>query len=92
MIAVGVAVIRTQIQLTEEQAHELKRMAAMRGLSMAELIRQSVDQFIQTSAQPTHQEKVLRLMEVAGKYAASITDLAENHDDYLDEIYGDDPA
>ncbi len=81
--------VRTQIQLTEEQARELKRIAALRGLSMAELIRQSVDQFIQTTADPPRQEKIQKLMEVAGKYSVEIEDLAENHDDYLDEIYGE---
>lgn len=35
--------IRTQIQLTEEQARALKALAAARHVSVAELIRQSVD-------------------------------------------------
>jgi predicted DNA-binding protein len=35
--------IRTQIQLTEEQAARLKAVAARRGISMAEVIRQAVD-------------------------------------------------
>jgi len=37
------ALVRTQIQLTEEQAVKLKRMAAERGVSMAEVIRDAVD-------------------------------------------------
>ena len=79
--------VRTQIQLTEQQSRELKRLATAQGLSMAELIRQSVDQFIQTNAETTGQEKLLKLKEIAGKYTTDITDLAENHDDYLDDIY-----
>jgi hypothetical protein len=39
--------IRTQIQLTEEQARRLKAMAAERGTSVAELIRQGVDDLLQ---------------------------------------------
>ena len=35
--------VRTQIQLTEEQARRLKALAAEQGVSMAELIRRSVD-------------------------------------------------
>ena len=38
--------IRTQIQLTEEQAQRLKTLAAEQGKSVAELIRQSVDETI----------------------------------------------
>ncbi len=35
--------IRTQIQLSEEQARTLKKLAAKEGKSVAELIRASVD-------------------------------------------------
>jgi hypothetical protein len=84
--------VRTQIQLTEQQVRELKSMAAEWGVSMAELIRKSVDLYIQTAAKPTHQEMVQKLKEAAGKYTTDISDLAENHDDYLDEIYGESRA
>jgi predicted DNA-binding protein len=42
--------IRTQIRLTEEQSRALKALAARRGVPVAELIRQSVDSFIRSSA------------------------------------------
>ena len=35
--------IRTQVQLTEEQARALRNLASARQVSVAELIRQSVD-------------------------------------------------
>ena len=35
--------IRTQIQLTEAQAEKAKRLAAERGVSMAEVIRELID-------------------------------------------------
>ena len=34
--------MRTQIQLTERQARELRRIAAKEGVSMAEIIRRAV--------------------------------------------------
>jgi predicted nucleic acid-binding protein len=49
--------IRTQIQLTEEQSKTLKEMAQERGVSMAELIRQSIDNFIRARNQLTLEEK-----------------------------------
>lgn len=39
-------------------------------------------------SEPARQEIVQKLKDAAGKYTAGVTDLAENHDDYLDEIYG----
>ncbi len=38
--------IRTQIQLTEEQAQKLRELSAAGRESMAALIRKAVDQFI----------------------------------------------
>ncbi len=35
--------VRTQIQLTEEQAIKVKKIAARRGVSMAEVIRDAVE-------------------------------------------------
>lgn len=78
---------RIQVRLTEEQVRELKRIAAIRGLSLAELIRQSVDQFIQAAAESAYQEKVQKLRQIAGKYSVEIKDLAEKHDEHLNEIY-----
>ena len=77
--------VRTQIRLTEQQAQKLKSMAAARGISVAELVRQRVDLLIKTAAEPMHQEMVQKLKELAGKYTTGITDLAENHDSYLEE-------
>lgn len=42
--------IRTQVQLTEIQARTLRAMAAEQNKSVAELIRQSVDDLIRRSA------------------------------------------
>jgi len=36
--------VRTQVQLTETQSEALKRMAARRGVSVAKIIRESVDE------------------------------------------------
>jgi hypothetical protein len=41
-----VTVVRTQIQLTERQAELIRQVAAIRRVSMAEAIRQRIDQFL----------------------------------------------
>lgn len=89
MMSMMKTMVRTQIQLTEHQAAQLKRVAAERGVSMAELIRQSVDQFLQSAVYPSHQNKVQKHKELAGKYSADAADLSENHDTYLDDIFGE---
>jgi len=78
--------IRTQIQLTKEQTRMLKRIAAQENKSVAELIRQSVDQRLQKQGQPDQKQLRQKAMQAAGKLSGP-SDLSENHDNYLAEIY-----
>ena len=80
--------IRTQIQLTEEQLEALKSLAASRDVSVAELVRQSVDQLIRSSGLLSPEEKRRRALDIVGKYHSGQSDISTRHDDYLDEIYG----
>jgi len=80
--------VRTQIQLTERQARELKRMAAREGVSMAEVIRRAVDAKIREGAGEVPREERVRLaLAVMGKFRSGIRDLSTNHDKYLAEDY-----
>ena len=81
--------IRTQIQLTEEQSHALKSLAARRGVSVAELIRQSVDSFIRSSTGLNVHERRLRAIAAAGRFRSGQDDIAMNHDHYLAEAYAE---
>ncbi len=80
--------VRTQIQLTEEQARALKAAAARQGVSMAELIRQAVDRILEEQEQE-RAEKWRRATALVGRYRdkEGATDVSVNHDKYLDEIY-----
>ncbi len=80
---------RTQIQLREDQAKTLKEMAAEYNVSVAELIRQSVDMLIQSDPELTQAEKRQRATEIIGIADSSLDDLSINHDKYLAEIYGE---
>ena len=59
--------VRTQIQLTEEQAKALKKMAASRHLSSAELIRRAVDSMIKSGPGAEPEERRQRAIEIAGQ-------------------------
>jgi predicted DNA-binding protein len=80
--------VRTQVQLTEEQARRLKRLAAQQGTSVAELIRQSVDQYIKSTGVVSMEERRRRAIAAAGKFRSSQSDLSINHDRYLAEDFG----
>jgi hypothetical protein len=81
--------VRTQIQLTQEQAERLKEKAAETGVSMAELIRRSIDSYLNKDHTLTRAERLRRVEAIIGKYADEADDVAVNHDRYLADIYAE---
>ena len=79
--------IRTQIQLTEEQAKAIKTLAMKRNTSVAELIRRSVDELLQKAVGTDMAERRRRALAAAGRFHSGATDISTNHDDYLAEAY-----
>lgn len=78
-----------QIQFTEEQARELKRVAAEREISVAAIAREAVERLLIENGDSTSAEGRAKALEIMGKFRSGRSDVAENHDHYLDEIYGD---
>lgn len=76
--------IRTQIQLREDQYEALKRRAAKEDRSLADLVRESLDWWLSREP-PT--EALAGLGEMAGSLRdpAGADDVAERHDRYLSE-------
>ncbi len=79
--------VRTQIQLTEEQAKALKRLTRSRHLSIAELIRQAVDGLIKSGAGIDIEERRKRAVDVVGKFGSGKRDISRGHDRYLAEAF-----
>ena len=79
--------VRTQIQLTDDQARMVKKLAAARGVSMAEFIRQAVEGIIHTNTTLDREERVRRAREIVGKFSSGKSDVSRKHDAYLSEAY-----
>lgn len=79
--------VRTQIQLTEEQYQKLKGVAARKHISVAEIIRRSVDNTLSSEFLPDEEEIKARARSAFGAYADSQSDVSENHDRYLTEAF-----
>lgn len=80
--------IRTQIQLEDEQFAALKRLSDEEGVSMAEVVRRAVDHLL-TRSQPSAAERRDRALQLVGKYSSGRADVAEHHDDYLTEAFSE---
>ena len=82
-----VQVIRTQVQLTEEQVRRIQQLAADRGVSMAQLIREAVDLYTCSNAALSREEQVRRAIAAAGRFRSGLQDLSVEHDKYLVEAF-----
>ncbi|PKO01738.1 MAG: hypothetical protein CVU43_11540 [Chloroflexi bacterium HGW-Chloroflexi-5] len=78
--------IRTQIQLTPEQAKSLKKISKKENKSVAELIRISVDRLIKSDGTITDELSKQKAYSVIGKLKGP-KDLAEKHDNYLEDTF-----
>jgi Spy/CpxP family protein refolding chaperone len=83
----GELMVRTQIQLTEEQAEKLRELSAASRESVAALIRQAVDQFI-VAGKPDRSALYRRAESVVGRYKSDSGDISIHHDRYLEEDFG----
>lgn len=79
--------LRTQVQLTEEQISALRRVSAATGWSMASLIREAVDQMASRGVEDLAWERALNAV---GSAASGRSDLSAEHDRHLAEAYAGD--
>lgn len=79
--------IRTQIQLPQQQVSALKQLALQQHVSMAELIRRAVDMFTASPEAGDLQELRQRALKAAGRFHSGHDDIAVKHDDYLADAY-----
>jgi hypothetical protein len=79
--------VRTQIQLTEDQAARMKAAAARKGVSMAELIRQAIEMLLARGGERSEGELRIRAAEAAGRFHSGLKTVAVDHDSFLSEDF-----
>ena len=72
--------IRTQVQLREDQVQALRELASARRTSIAALIRQSVDALIRSSRSIDDEERRQRAIAAAGRFRSGTSDVSSAHD------------
>lgn len=75
--------VRTQIQLTRDQATQLKHLAARSGRSMADLVREGVEQLLRGQAELSRPERMQRAARVFGTFKSGTRDLSRRHDEHF---------
>ena len=79
--------IRTQVQLTDVQARSLKEQARLQDRSVADLVRESVTDYLIRHGAEDRDALVRRARELAGRFRSGCRDLAKGHDRHLDEAF-----
>ena len=77
--------VRTQVQLPEEELARLRQMAAEERVSVSELVRRGVRQVLRSRRRPSREELWKRALKVAGEFSSGRGDISERHDDYFVE-------
>jgi gamma-glutamyl phosphate reductase len=80
--------IRTQVQLTERQLESLRQASATTGRSVADLIREGVDHYLQGQVTPKREDRIERAISVAGRFGSRHSDVSANHDKHVAEAFG----
>jgi hypothetical protein len=92
--------IRTMVQLTEEQLKALKELAKARRTSVASLVRESIAQYVATAAEAAEREEkwhqALEFLDYINEHPEEFqdiegkTDVSINHDEYFVQAIEDD--
>ena len=80
--------IRTQIQFTEQQLTELRRLARDRESSVAAVVRDAVDR--ELARRESLDDAWKRALAAVGSYSGGGGNVAEDHDEYLADAYASD--
>lgn len=78
--------IRTQIQLDKEQMEWLRAEARERGISVSQLIRESVNHF-RVSEEQVPEDKKRKALAAIGRFSSGKSDVSERHDAYLTNAF-----
>ena len=81
--------LRTQVQLTDEQHRLLRAEAQRHSVSISEVVRRCIVRFFEDDDTDRY-ELFARASALVGAFddPRSATDLSQRHDEYLDEVYG----
>jgi len=79
--------VRTQVQLTAEQHRRLKAEAHRRGVSLSAVLREAVDRSFGADETDSRAKAEAAWKAFIGCLRDPATDVSENHDKYLAEIY-----
>ncbi len=81
--------IRTQVQIKENQINWLRNMAKDKGVSVSQLIREGINLY-RSKEERLPMEKKEKALAAIGRFSSGRSDVSTRHDAYLSEAYAGD--
>lgn len=78
--------VRTQIQIEEDQLQWLKKAASKKGISVSQMIRQGITLYREMEEQ-SPDIKRQRALAAIGRFSSGNLDISERHDEYLSDAF-----
>jgi hypothetical protein len=78
--------LRTQVQIEEDQMEWLRTNASARGISVSQLIREGI-KFYRVHEERLPDIRKKKAMEAIGRFSSGTSDVSARHDDYLADAY-----
>ena len=78
--------LRTQIQIEEDQIQWLRDKAKQRGVSVSQLIREGVE-FYRKHEDRLPENQKRKALAAIGRFSSGLSDTSEKHDDYLAKAF-----
>jgi len=78
--------LRTQVQITQDQISWLREKAKERGVSVSQLIREGVE-FYRRHEDRLPEDKKKKALAAVGRFASGESDIAEYHDGHLADAF-----
>lgn len=79
--------VRTQVQLTEQQLKALRELSAQTGNSVADLIRRCVEQYLSARQHLDRNSQIERALRIVGRFRSGASDVSAEHDRYLAKAF-----
>jgi hypothetical protein len=66
---------------------QLRRLSAKSGRSIADLVRQGVDEYLAGKGNPAASDRIARAIKIAGAFSSGCRDVNAKHDRHLAEVF-----
>jgi hypothetical protein len=79
--------VRTQVQVTEQQLAALRHLSAESGRSISDLVREGVETVIGARHGLNRAERIRRALRASGRFSSGTKDGSAQHDRHLTEAF-----